>query len=1282
MEGFHMNSQSEIENLQQAILALEAQRSVLGDAVVESALAPLREKLASLRSNAVGEQRKLVTILFADLVGFTSLSTQIDPEELRDMLKRYFALWNSCIISQGGVVEKYIGDAVMAVFGLPASHEDDPERAVRSALEMRSALEQFNQGQAAAGSPPLEMRVGIHTGEVVVGSMSERHKDEFMAVGETVNLTSRLQSAAPVNGILITHAAYRHIRGLFIVQPYDHLQFRGLKEPTPTYLIEGVQPRTFHRRRRGVEGVETDMVGRQAELERMQAAFQDVARSGAQHTLLIVGDAGIGKSRLLAEFEQWTGDQPGALHLFKGRAFPATQNSPFSLVRDLFASRFEISDSDPPAVVRHKLEQGWVEAFTQDAPGAASASAVAGAHTVGRLLGFELDDHQRDSKPEQEAHAFYDQALIDLRRFFRSLGSSGPILVLLEDLHWADDSSLELFRHLQDHLGDIPVLVVAAARPISLERPGEDWTGLRVHTRLLLGPLSWGDSLQLARDILHKVENIPPDLLDLITSNAEGNPFYIEELVKMLMEDGVIQAGESGWRVEDQRLSELRVPPTLVGVLQARFDSLPPVERAALQHGSVIGRIFWDRALQYLAQGSSQEGNYPTAYDVPDILHHLQTRQMVFQRAQSTFDETNEYLFKHALLRDVTYESLLKKQRRVYHRLAASWLEDVTERIQRPDQFGGLIAAHYEQAGEHAAAARWYRRTGQSAARRYANAEALHAFSRALVLLPEEDVEQRFEVLLAREAVNELLGQPEARRQDLEAAGQLASQMETPEAQARVLVRQAALQLSQSELAAVNESTSQARALAQAAQRPELEAESDLLQAGALLRQGALDEALEIAQHGLALAQDQLLLGLQASCLRQIGLALYYMSQPQEAFPYFEQVYQLYVQTGDRRGQSVALNNMGGAVFENGDSAGAQQYYSRSLELSREIGDLLGEGRAYNNLGITAVVRDEYDQAEAYYLQALEICRKVGHRSFQASALDNLGNLAANRYEFQKAQEYQQEALKLAQQIGDRISESIIALNLAHIYFLTGAHQQSFTFLQAAEPIVIDVGDPSGFARLFTSRCEYYLHQGDLESAEQWGQKALETCREHDLHAEEAQVQHALGEVYAAQGRLAEAQQAFEIAINLYKESEDDSLEVDAAAGLALSLLAAGKLPESLAQVEKILAHFQAESHLGLDKPVYVFLACCQVLRALQDPRANEFMVQGHQLLQEMAAKFTDPASRQAFLDQAPFHPEFWEAWRAFAPQDQEREPPPAPPGSRDQPGASSLSEVDGFTPG
>jgi predicted ATPase/class 3 adenylate cyclase len=1271
MEGFHMNSQSEIEHLQQAILALEAQRSALGDAVVESALAPLRQKLASLRSHAVGEQRKLATILFADLVGFTSLSTQIDPEELSDMLKRYFALWNSCIVSQGGVVEKYIGDAVMAVFGLPVSHEDDPERAVQSALEMRSALEQFNQTQAAAGSPPLEMRVGIHTGEVVVGSMSERHKDEFVAVGETVNLTSRLQSAAPVNGILITHAAYRHIRGLFMVQPYDHLQFKGLNEPTQTYLIEGIQPRTFHRRRRGVEGVETDMVGRQGELERIQAAFQEVVRSGAQHTLLIVGDAGIGKSRLLAEFEQWASDQPGPLHLFKGRAFPATQNSPFSLVRDLFASHFEITDSDPPPVVRHKLEQGWVETFPQDSPGAASSPAVAGAHTVGRLLGFELDDHQRESNPELEAQAFYDQALIDLRRFFRSLASSRPILVLLEDLHWADDSSLELFRHIQDHLADIQVLVVAAARPISLERSGEDWTGLRVHTRLQLGPLSSGDSLQLARSILQKVENIPQDLLDLITSNAEGNPFYIEELVKMLMEDGVIQAGESGWRVEDQRLQDFRVPPTLVGVLQARLDSLPAAERAALQHGSVIGRIFWDRALQYLAQGSTMQRDYPSAYDVPELLQQLQTRQMVFQRANSTFDETNEYLFKHALLRDVTYESLLKKQRRVYHRLAASWLEDVIDRIQRPDQFGGLIAAHYEQAGEHAAAARWYWRAGQSAARRYANTEALHALTRALALLSEEEVEQRFDVLLAREAVYELLGQSEARRQDLEAAGHQARQMESPEAQARVLVRQAALQLSQSELAAVNESTSQARVLAHAAQRPELEAENDLIQAGALLRQGALEEALEIAQRALAVAQDQRLLGLQASCLRQIGLALYYMSQPQEAFPYFEQVYQLYVQTGDRRGQSVALNNMGGALFDNGDAAGAQQYYTRSLELSREIGDLLGEGRAYNNLGITTVVRGEYDQAEAYYLKALEICRRVGHRSFEASALDNLGNLAANRYEFQKAQEYHQESLNLARGIGDRISESTVALNLAHIYFLTGAHQQSFTFLQAAEPIVIDVGDPSGFARLFTSRCEYYLHQGDVAAAEQWGQRALEACREHDLHADEAQAQHALGEVYAAQGRVAEAQQAFQVAVNLYKESEDDGLEVDAAAGLAVSLLAAGQLTESLAQVEKTLAHFQAEGRLGMDKPVYVYLACYKVLHAHQDPRANEILVQGHQLLQEIAAKFTDPAARQSFVEQAPFHPEFWEAWQALA-----------PPGSQDQPAASGLSELDTLTPG
>jgi class 3 adenylate cyclase len=221
---------SEADNLHQAIQALEAQRPVLGDAVVEAALAPPREKLASLQNNPLGEQRKLVTVLFADLAGFTALSASLDPEDVREVMNTYFQRWSACIQRQEGVVEKFIGDAVMAVFGLPAAHEDDPERAIRAALQMQAELRQLNESFKHRLGQALTIRVGINTGEVVVSLLGERRGEEFVVVGDTVNLTSRLQAAAPANGILITHDAYRHVRGLFETSPFGHLDLHRTRD--------------------------------------------------------------------------------------------------------------------------------------------------------------------------------------------------------------------------------------------------------------------------------------------------------------------------------------------------------------------------------------------------------------------------------------------------------------------------------------------------------------------------------------------------------------------------------------------------------------------------------------------------------------------------------------------------------------------------------------------------------------------------------------------------------------------------------------------------------------------------------------------------------------------------------------------------------------------------------------------------------------------------------------------------------------------------------------------
>jgi class 3 adenylate cyclase len=304
-----MTMTDNIEQIKKTIAALEAQRSLLGDAVVDTALAPLREQLASLQPQPGSEQRKLVTVLFADLVGFTSMSEKMDPEDVREIVNSYFTLWSASIEKYGGVVEKFIGDAVMAVFGLTVAREDDPENAIRAALDMRQALTGLNEELKLARGLHLVMRTGIHTGLAIISLLDDRQarKEDggFVAVGDTVNLASRLQNAAPEGSILISHDTYRLVQGVFDIQMQDPVQVKGKQEPIQVYLVLRAKQRTFHAPSRGVEGVETSMIGRDAELQQLKDALSAAMERRKTQVIVVTGEAGIGKSRLIAEFDNW-----------------------------------------------------------------------------------------------------------------------------------------------------------------------------------------------------------------------------------------------------------------------------------------------------------------------------------------------------------------------------------------------------------------------------------------------------------------------------------------------------------------------------------------------------------------------------------------------------------------------------------------------------------------------------------------------------------------------------------------------------------------------------------------------------------------------------------------------------------------------------------------------------------------------------------------------------------------------------------------------------------------
>jgi ABC-type oligopeptide transport system substrate-binding subunit len=434
-----------------------------------------------------------------------------------------------------------------------------------------------------------------------------------------------------------------------------------------------------------------------------------------------VGEAGVGKSRLLYEFDKWIELLPEDVWYFKGRATPETEAIPYGLIRRMFAFRFEILESDSAAEVREKFRAGMATALEYDE-----------GDLVGQLLG--LDFSTSEAVQAQLGSEFFGElATMHLIHYLRTIASE-PTVVFLEDIHWADDSSLDLLNRVVATLPDTRLLVVCLARPLLFDRRPSWGEGQEFHTRINLKPLSRRASRALVGEILQKAGEIPRELRDLVVDGAEGNPFYVEELIKMLIEDGVIVRGEDHWRVELERLAEVQVPPTLTGVLQARLDTLPLEEKMLLQRASVVGRRFWDAALVELM---ATERGVLDGEKITSLLGSVRDRELVFRRERSTFAGAEEYIFKHALLRDVTYQTVLLDLRRVYHRQVARWLEVAAGR--RIGEYLGLIAGHYELAKEGEKAIEYLLRAGDQARLAYACQQAIDYYERALPLLEEQE---------------------------------------------------------------------------------------------------------------------------------------------------------------------------------------------------------------------------------------------------------------------------------------------------------------------------------------------------------------------------------------------------------------------------------------------------------------------------------------------------------------------------------------------------------------
>jgi class 3 adenylate cyclase/predicted ATPase len=1235
----------EIESIKQAITALEAQRPILGDAVVDTALDPLREKLALLQPRPTAEQLKLVTVLFADLVGFTAISEHMDPEDIREIVNAYFKRWTTSLEKHSGVVEKFIGDAVMAVFGLSISQEDDPESAIRAALEMRQSLAELNIKIDKSWGLQLAMRVGIHTGTVMVSFMGERKGQDFVVVGDTVNLASRLQSVAPSGGILISHDTFRHVRGSFEVQVLSPIKVKGKEEPIQAYLVMQAKRRSFRGSQRGIEGIETPLIGRDSELAKLKEALLSIVEVRKSQVITVVGEAGIGKSRLIAEFDNWLEVLPQTIRYFKSRASPSMQNRPYSLLRDLFSFSFQIHDSDPPPVVQEKIERGIgeIEYGGQEShsvpsvPGSSNRGLLPEsqmrAHFIGQLLGFRFEDSPYLQDVLLDPRIFWDRAMTYLIDYFKALASVWPVALLLEDIHWADDYSLEILVRIWERLADRPLLVVSTTRPALFESHPE-WGkekvgGKAIFTQIQLASLSQQDSQQLVEKILKKVEEVPESLRNLVVNKAEGNPFFIEELIKMLIEQRVILKEDAHWYIDLSHLAGVRIPSTLVEVLQARFDSLSPEERVFLQRASVLGRVFWDDALSFMDKG--QEDQAQIGPRMLEILTNLNTKQMVFSHPISTFEDSLEFSFIHALLRDVTYDNVLKRLRRIYHGYAAAWLETTTEQSRRSGEYAALIAEHYERADNREKATAWYLRAGDHAADTYANTEGIRCLTRCARLLPEEDIAGKYAVHLKIARLYDLIANRQAQKQDLETLQALAErldQQETIEDHPKVSRRaQIFLQWwhfydAVGDLEASAEAAQHAIDVSLAYGDRESETLGNLYLGATLWRKADYSVAQECISKALALARATQSRNLEGDCLRNLGIVLQYQGNYLEARTHYEEAMSIYQETGSERGESMALNSLGSLLMEQDLYREALPYFERSLELKRKIGHRRAENVTLLNLGFLAGKLGNFIDALAYLEQVQRFTAETGDRDMEADALNGLGSVALHTGDFVESKSCLERALNLAREIGSKstMCESLKSLSL--LFHFIGSDQLAY----------------------------------------QYSQDALALARELNLPAEQADCLTNAGHAMLSLGQIEEASENYREALLLAQLSSNLRHVIEIQAGLTMAYLLQGQHTQALGVVEEILNSLTIKdqvssqgqlsisyAHLeGMKEPFQVLLICCHVLQANYDRRADHLLIEAYRLLLEQASHLPAGQAQANYLEMIPAHRELRRLYHQF----------------------------------
>lgn len=1029
---------------------------------------------ASIGATGSGSRRP-VAVIFADLSGFTALSERIDPEELKDLVDRVLQRLAGVIHNYEGYVDKFIGDCVMALFGAPTAHEDDPLRAVLASLDMLAEIERFNQESGHR----LGLAIGINYGMVATGDLGKA--GAYTVMGDVVNLAQRLQAAAPPGRVYVSAAVADHTRAEIEYQRKGRIRVKGRTAP-----VEVMIPRSVRRRYSLRKIREIPLVGREEELTQLQRCLR-AAHRGKGTVVSVIGEAGIGKSKLIYEFRRIV---TGPVRVLEAKGIEYLQSSPYRVLKEIIRQVFSIPEDEPP-----ERAGARVESFLKELDDVAIMVRLPYYRFFLSCGMSKLDASRFDSMRPEDRVRMVNEALSSL---LLRLARTRPLIVILDDCHWIDRETMEFFRNLGAAIARRPVMLICLYRPVlKFTLP----SGARHQLTLRIRPLSGTDLQALIRQLLN-CRTIDPNLLRMLIGKSGALPFYVHELTTALARGNAIVVEHGSARLKEG--TTFAIPRSLDELVMTTIDRLAPPLRRLVNAAAVIGDNFSTRVLRSIVTDTSFDAE----------LGALEELDLVAPCAPQAEGESEDprFMFKHSIIRDAVYSSLLNRERRQLHRQVGYVMEE--KYANRLAEQYDTLAYHFELAGETAKAAHYFENAGDRKRDLYQNAEAIRIYEKCLTLTSPSAGAARARLEGKLGAIHELTGDYERARgayanMTRHAGNDPLITAQSLSAQAGILrlrgnYDEALLLLDRARMVLKDAGSRDPAAVGERAnigslecwlyrikgQTEEAEARGqEAISAITSLRQWHADAQLKRIlarayarlaivrivkgdyEKAAALCEDALLISdelgdqrAKGDILNTLGTIHRNQGNYEEAITAFEQKRAISEELGDKNGIAIAYSNLGNVYQNKGDLDRALELFQKHLALSKELGSEAGIGLAANNLGIVYFNLGKMSEAIAAFKEYQHISANLGDRRGVAVALGNLGEVYANQRAYSKAIRCFKEYLARSRQLGFKSGVGSAAYNLATVYLETGRQSEANALLDTARQIFTELGNRSALA--------------------------------------------------------------------------------------------------------------------------------------------------------------------------------------------------------------------------